>query len=765
MQTAVKKNEKINFEDALNVLEHTKVTTRKGRQTFQALCPIHADRTPSLTVTEGDEGQAFFYCHACCQKGDEESNKQYMREVHAYFKGEAVAHRPPIKKKVIEEVLLPLTIKQLAEEKGLSLEFLREMGIYQGRWKGTPCVMIPYFLENGEMYHRKQTRLLKEIETEDGKKVIKKAIGRTGTGDLIPYGLDRLKEAREIGHLFLMEGESDCWTLWAHDIPSVGIPGAGNTELLKLEYLEGINSIYAINEKDNGAKTFIPGVIDRLKELEWPGELYIVTMPDGCKDPNELHLQIRDSEQFIVKMVELIVEAKKAEAWQEEQIMAEIAAGAKETAASNVVSLVEKRKENWMDQLDRGKKGGILSTAKNLMHIFANDENLRNKFAYNKLSYKPEVVDKVPWKRIMETKEITDYDDSALRNYLSIHYGIKAKDVIHDVLHELILEHSYHPVREYLSSLNWDTVPRLDTILIDFMGADDTELNRMQTRLSLVGAVARAFEPGCKFDYVLTLKGAQGAGKSTFLQKLAVNEEWFSDSIDDVSAGKESKEAIQGKWIIELGEMAAVRKGDQKKIKQFITSRYDEYRTSYGRRTNSYPRQCIFVASTNDDEPLKDDTGGRRWWIIEVKERWFEKDKKLEVDQIWAEAVNQYKKMRQEGVPITLPSHLEEVAKEIQLENTDRGVLASQIEYILNDQGHYKKWSGEHIKVDETCARHIWSEVLGREDKEFNSAIGRQITAVLNNLKGWQLIGQRNFKGSEDIVYGRQRVYQRMNQK
>lgn len=416
--------------------------------------------------------------------------------------------------------------------------------------------------------------------------------------------------------------------------------------------------------------------------------------------------------------------------------------------------------KDWRSQLQTSEKGKIFSNAFNTLLILRNDEQLEGKFAFNLLTGKPELVGEAPWSRLDATNAITDHDDSCLRNYLSMHYGNKSKDTIYDALNQIVSEKQYQPVREYLKSVRdkWDRKPRLDSLLIDYMGADDTELNRRQTRIAFVGAVKRAFEPGCKFDYVLTLKGDQGVGKSSFIQTLAVNSEWFSDSLDDMR-GKDAKEQLQGIWICELGEMAAVSKGDQKRTKQFITSTHDQYRPAYGRRTVNQPRQFIFIATTNDEEPLKDDTGGRRWWIVEVKDKWFEKGP-LEVDQIWPEAVNVYYEMIAKGEPLKLPDYLENEARKIQTENTDRGLYAEEIVYVLqrgyievnNFQGKTK------LPINETCAIHVWESVLGRHRNDLKPVTAREINSTLKNIEGWERIGRKIFH-----PYGKQTVYRRMD--
>ncbi|WHZ04961.1 virulence-associated E family protein [Neobacillus sp. YX16] len=415
--------------------------------------------------------------------------------------------------------------------------------------------------------------------------------------------------------------------------------------------------------------------------------------------------------------------------------------------------------KDWLNQLEKSNLGTNLSTPFNVLSILQHDQLLKGKFAYNLLTQMSEIVGQVPWERLTEDKGMTDYDDSCLRNYISIQYGIKGKDIIYDAFNQVILNKKYHPVRDYLNNLKWDGIPRLDKLLIDYFGADDTELIRSQTRLTGVGAVMRIFQPGCKWDYVLTLKGDQGLGKSSFFQKLAVKSEWFSDSIDDMR-GKEAKAQIQGNWIIELGEMAAVSKGDQKRTKQFISSTHDEFRPAYGRRTIRCPRQCIFVATTNDELPLKDDTGGRRWWIIDVKSKWFEKDFPLEVEQIWAEAVQVYKEMISKGIPFKLPNHLENEARKIQTQYTDMGLYAGIIEDVLQrgyyEEKDYQSGMVKKVPINETCARHVWEKVVGRHKHDFNSAHARDINAGLKSLADWECKGRLTFG-----EYGKQTVYRR----
>ena len=162
---------------------------------------------------------------------------------------------------------------------------------------------------------------------------------------------------------------------------------------------------------------------------------------------------------------------------------------------------------------------------------------------------------------------------------------------------EVISRNRFHPVRDYLKGLTWDGTPRAETLYIDYLGAEDSAYTRMVTKQHLKAAVARVMQPGVKFDPCLVLSGPQGIGKPTILAKLG--RQWFNDSIVSLQ-GKDPMEQLQGSWIIELSEMQATNKSENDQIKAFISRQVDKFRAPYGRRTEEFPRQCVFAATTND---------------------------------------------------------------------------------------------------------------------------------------------------------------------
>lgn len=223
----------------------------------------------------------------------------------------------------------------------------------------------------------------------------------------------------------------------------------------------------------------------------------------------------------------------------------------------------------------------------------------------------------LPWPR--SSRQWSDRDDSALRLYLERWYGMKGKDAIYDAVEALMAERTVHPVREWLASLRWDGVPRIRSLFTDVLGADPTPLNGRLAELLMTGMVARVLEPGIKFDYCVTLMGPQGCGKSSFLAALA-GQEWFSDSLKDLT-NKDAMVSLQGKWLLELGEMTAAKRADDNQVKSFISSQSDCFRPPYGRRMMDFPRQCVMVGTTNDRDFLYSQPGqlSRRLPVVEVR--------------------------------------------------------------------------------------------------------------------------------------------------
>jgi predicted P-loop ATPase len=277
---------------------------------------------------------------------------------------------------------------------------------------------------------------------------------------------------------------------------------------------------------------------------------------------------------------------------------------------------------SWYASLDRDERGVIMNL-RNVMIALRTDERFSKIFAYDEMLRVPLLLAPIPTlvatpADAFQRRPVRDEDVSALQETLQI-LGLQkvGKETVHQAADLRARECAFHPLTDYLNALSWDGVPRVQTWLSDHLGAEDNPYHRAIGYMFLVSMVARVFEPGCKADYMMILEGPQGSMKSTACRILGGA--WFSDSLPDVrSAGKDVAQHLNGKWLIEIGEMSAMARADTAALKQFITRAAECYRPSYGRKEVIEPRQVIFIGTTNKTVYLRDETGGRRFWPVKV---------------------------------------------------------------------------------------------------------------------------------------------------
>lgn len=431
---------------------------------------------------------------------------------------------------------------------------------------------------------------------------------------------------------------------------------------------------------------------------------------------------------------------------------------------------------DWMKELSVTKRGVYESTINNLVLILKNDPLLHGLGRLNLFSGRKEVEGKLPWKR--SVKVWTDADDAALRMYIEKVYNNLTKNNLADAVTNTFNSNSYHPVRSYLESLKWDGVKRVDTIIIDYLGANNTPTNREITRKTLVAAVSRIYEPGCKFDYMTTLVGPQGVGKSTLFQKLGKN--WFSDTLTDIR-GKEAYEALDGVWILEMGELNALKKADREAIKSYISKREDTYRKAFDHHVSVNKRQCIFVGTTNEVEFLSDPTGNRRFWIIEINASlrkysvWEDLTPEI-VDQIWAEAVQIYQSGQECIMRLSdeAAKNMARAQEEHTAENPYFGTVQRFLEtaipvnwYTLTIQEQMTWFSATEeyredlskdtlIERDRVCALEIWCVAFQKDKASFTRAQAQGINECLSKSIDWSKASTARYG-----EYGIQRGYLR----
>lgn len=317
---------------------------------------------------------------------------------------------------------------------------------------------------------------------------------------------------------------------------------------------------------------------------------------------------------------------------------------------------------DWKKKLDRDAHDKIKPTFKNVRLILENVVS-EKVFIYDEFSRHQRYGCDTPWGG-KKNVSLEDKDEILIKDWFAHNWKIEPHtNLIAEVIVQISSVNIYHPVKEYLEALEWDGVARLNTWLADYLGAvgDEAYLAAVGRKF-LTAAVARIYEPGKKFDHMPILEGAQGLGKST-VGRILAGDKWFYDSEINMN-DKDSALNLQGQWIIEMGELAGISKADVRTIKSFVVRQVDKVRPPYGKRMIESARQCVFFGTTNDDAYLKDKTGNRRFWPVNVPAGASIDLEGLKEnrDQLWAEALITYDM----GEKLYLPKEIETTAKEVQ---------------------------------------------------------------------------------------------------
>ncbi len=408
----------------------------------------------------------------------------------------------------------------------------------------------------------------------------------------------------------------------------------------------------------------------------------------------------------------------------------------------------------WQAWLELDKAGNVKNTLRNLTLILENDPNLKP-LVFNQLLDGMEIKGAVPWKH--PSKFWRDADDAQLISYVDTHYGTFSARNYDIAVTKVSDDRSYHPIREFIANLPaWDGVERVDTLLIDYLAAEDTPYVRAVTRKTLCAAIKRVLAPGSKFDSMLVLNGPQGVGKSTLIAKLAG--EWFSDSLNlSDTKDKTAAEKLQGYWILEIGELAGLRKAEVETLRSFLSRQNDIYRAAFGKRATPHLRQCVFFGTTNAESGyLRDTTGNRRFWPVKTpgggaKHSWELTEE--DIRQIWAEVLVYVER----GEKLYLDASMETLAKAEQreaMESDEReGLVRLYLDTLLPED-----WSSMDIferrnflhgsdfgpaqrqgtvKRTSVSSMEIWCECFGKDRSNLRRSDSNEITGILKRI-GWQ---------------------------
>ncbi|MDE5936474.1 MAG: toprim domain-containing protein [Ruminococcus sp.] len=549
-------------------------------------------------------------------------------------------------------------------------------------------------------------------------------------------------------YCFVVEGEIDCMSVDECGFSCIGLGSTSNIRKIFSYDTSKTVLILALDNDKAGCKA----TVELAKECDEHRVPYIIASKDiwnGCKDANEI--LIKDKFTLINNLQTLSEKAINLDKdkW--------------------LIEALKRKEDNsdWKSKLTRTLTTGyVKNTLQNLELIFCNDPNYKDKVEFNELTQM----------RTFQREDWRDVTENRMKLYLEKKYSLFTSiESINQICSIIADEHSYHPIREYLNSVQWDGIHRIKSVFTDFLGATDNIYTQSVAIVTFVGAVARVFHAGIKFDTCTTLVGKQGTGKSKFIAKIAVNPEWFTDGVTTFD-GKDFYESIQGKWIIELGEGTAFQKSIKERCKQAIASQQDNYRKPYGRNPEIRKRQCVFLGTTNNYDFLKDETGDRRYYPIDVNiakaTKNIDKDLTPEyVAQLWSEAVQLYNR----GQSIYIQdSQVLALAEQEQRKHFDESPLQSDIANFLEipiTAGWYntsiegrrlhirayqngEQTSGAY-KRDRISVKEIACELFGYElnqplDRRFSLDIARTLTAL-----GWN----KNGKKVRLSIYGVHWIY------
>ena len=408
--------------------------------------------------------------------------------------------------------------------------------------------------------------------------------------------------------------------------------------------------------------------------------------------------------------------------------------------------------EEVRGSLDLTDNGAIRNSIRNCLTVFQNDPYLQGAVRYNILTERIDIVKPLWWSK--PTATLNDTDLNYLMLYLEDKYTLTSEKKIQKAISIVADCNKYHPIRDYLNSLEWDGTERIRYALPRFLGVEDSEYSYECLRLFMLGAINRVFKPGCKFEVMLCLVGGQGAGKSTFFRLLAVRDEWFSDDLKRIDDDNVYRK-MQGHWIIEMSEMIATANAKSNEdIKSFISRAKETYKVPYETHPADRLRQCVFGGSSNtmDFLPL-DRSGNRRFLPIMVhaenaKVHILEDEaaSRAYIDLMWAEAMFFYHNF---PVRLTLSKEMNKELKVLQKqfmpEDTKAGMILAYLDRCTGDA---------------VCSKQLYREALNHPFDEPKQWEIREINEIMNQcVTGWSYFSNpRMFP-----QYGRQKGWEREN--
>ena len=666
----------------------------------QCRCPAHDDKHASLTVTKGRKC-TLFYCHAGC-KVDAVLRAAGLMKKDTFYDA---APRSPNWRAYVE-----------------------------GREKRRIEAVYHYYSINGAYAFTKIRLEGKKIlygKLENGRFTY--GIGRTGRKSYKAiYGNTEAlnKTIAEGKPVFIPEGEKDVDTLTKQGYTAITYGGVNDwqTDFAPL-FKDAI--VYVLADNDDPGRRVADKICTDLQGIARSVKT-ILPMPDIVKGDITDYFEAEHSKDEFEKLLLCEIPVTDTRMTAENQV-------------EDVRQMLMYKVEYDKDGNEKSRK--LIQNVKNFEIVLENDGRFRDKIKFDEFSQQTYLMGNTPWEDSRNNyRAWSSFDDSALFSILQSDYGLTGRNDYFDAVKNVAMRHRFHPVRELLDSLEWDEQEHIRKLLPDYLGTEDSDYNYQVWRLWMLGAVSRIYHPGCKFDYTVILQGRQGLGKSTFLQLMALNDSWFNDSLDSLDSDK-AAQSLMGSWIIELAELKSLARtaGGVDSVKRFLTATQDKYRVPYERRADIFLRQSVFAGTTNKSDFLQDETGNRRFLIVqtgvkEPKKSLFDPQAMDDIKAAWAEAVHIYKT---EKSKLLLPESCKKRAEELQAESMlDDGKVGIIQEYL----------SDKH----RTCAIEIWQKALNESGRPAKWQAS-EINNIILSLPDWERIPNPVKFGE----YGSQRGFRR----
>lgn len=686
------------------ILTHFQVQKRFGDRA-QARCPCHDDKQASLTITKGCRS-ALLHCHAGCNFEDI-IQKVGLKKQDLYFEKRTSgsnwrAYVEGREKKRIEAVY-------------------NYVSAINGEYAFTKIRMQGKQMIYGVLCNCRFTYGLGGKHRKDLKSIY---------GDLKALS----KAIAEGKPVFIPEGEKDVDTLTKRGYTALTYGGSGDWQSEFAILFKGAE-VYILADNDEPGCKVANAILSDLQRVAKSAKV-IVPMPDIPKADISDYFAAGHSNEDFEKLLQSAITDITAGGLEPKSIPLNL---------DDVRQMLMYKVEYDKDGNEKSRK--LIQSVKNFEIALDNDSRLKGKIKFDEFSQQTYLMGSMPWETSRNNyRAWSSFDDSALFAILQSDYGLNSRNDYFDALKNVAMRNRFHPVRDLLNSLKWDGQEHIRGLLTDYLGAEDTEYTYQVWRLWMLGAVARIFQPGCKFDYTVIFQGRQGLGKSTFLQLMALNDGWFNDSLDSLDSDK-AAQSLMGSWIIELAELKSLARtaGGVDSVKRFLTATQDKYRVPYERRADIFLRQSVFAGTTNKSDFLQDETGNRRFLIVqtgvyEPKKNLFDPEAMNDIKAAWAEAVHIYKT---EKPKLLLPESCRKHAEELQAESmSDDGKIGIIQEYL----------SDKH----RTCAIEIWQKALGEQGRPAKWQAS-EISNIILGLLEWERIPNPTKFGE----YGSQRGFQR----